>query len=219
MNRITSRLIGGPVLLLLLAASAALAQGTATLTGGVAPGVGTPYTKFTFACQLVLPANPLFCPPPWVRAVRSSGETYSNPLPPAAGNDSNFANGEGFENRFIHLPDGVYQHQFVAVVNVKEERVPFAAPELGRGERSVCWSPDGQRIAFESTQGGNDEIFSAARDGSGVVRLTNSTSMDRHPAWSPDGTRIAFSSDRVSLCGRPSANLDMEACLSQPHEL
>jgi hypothetical protein len=48
------------------------------------------------------------------------------------------------------------------------------------------------RIAFVSTRDGNEEIYTASPDGSGVTRLTNDPASDREPAWSPDGTRIAF---------------------------
>jgi Tol biopolymer transport system component len=58
------------------------------------------------------------------------------------------------------------------------------------------WSPDGQRIAFESDRSGNWDIWAINLDGSGPTNLTNSVSLDRYPAWSPDGTRIAFTSDR-----------------------
>ena len=50
------------------------------------------------------------------------------------------------------------------------------------------------RIAFTSYRAGGGEIFVMNADGSGVVRLTDNASYDRHPKWSPDGTRIAFES-------------------------
>jgi TolB protein len=59
-----------------------------------------------------------------------------------------------------------------------------------------CWSPDGKRFAFSSTHEGNQEIYTAAADGSHLVRLTQSPGIDTHPAWSPDGQTIAFATDR-----------------------
>jgi Tol biopolymer transport system component len=64
-----------------------------------------------------------------------------------------------------------------------------------------AWSPDGQRIAFQSNREGTFEIYAMGADGSGPTRLTSNSAVDRDPAWSPDGTRIAFMSDRDSLVG------------------
>jgi TolB protein len=59
-----------------------------------------------------------------------------------------------------------------------------------------AWSPDGRRFAFSSTHDGNQEIYTAAADGSDVVRLSQSPGIDAHPCWSPDGRRIVFATDR-----------------------
>lgn len=58
------------------------------------------------------------------------------------------------------------------------------------------WSPDGERIAFQSSRGGNNEIYGMASDGSGQANLTRNAASDVNPAWSPDGSKIAFVSDR-----------------------
>ena len=58
------------------------------------------------------------------------------------------------------------------------------------------WSPDGKRFAFTSTHEGNQEVYTAAADGSDRVRLTQNPGQDAHPCWSPDGSRIAFATDR-----------------------
>lgn len=59
-----------------------------------------------------------------------------------------------------------------------------------------AWSPDGRRFAFSSTHDGNQEIYTAAADGSDLVRLTQSPGLDAHPCWSPDGESILFATDR-----------------------
>jgi hypothetical protein len=63
-------------------------------------------------------------------------------------------------------------------------------------DSAPTWSPDGGRLAFETTRDGQSEIYVTNLDGSGVVRLTANPANDSSPAWSPDGRRIAFASDR-----------------------
>jgi Tol biopolymer transport system component len=58
------------------------------------------------------------------------------------------------------------------------------------------WSPDGNRIAFESNRSGDFEIYVMSADGSNQDRVTNDPAEDGNASWSPDGTRIAFDSDR-----------------------
>jgi Tol biopolymer transport system component len=58
------------------------------------------------------------------------------------------------------------------------------------------WSPDGERIAFQSYKGGNYHVWTMRPDGSGRRQLTFGQHDDREPRFSPDGTRVALSSDR-----------------------
>jgi TolB protein len=48
------------------------------------------------------------------------------------------------------------------------------------------WSPDGNRIAFESDSFGNGEIFIMNADGSEKRNLTRDVGLDRHPVFSPN---------------------------------
>jgi TolB protein len=57
-------------------------------------------------------------------------------------------------------------------------------------------SPDGSRFAFTSTHEGNQEVYTAAIDGSSVVRVTQSAGIDSHPCWTPDGRFLVFATDR-----------------------
>lgn len=59
------------------------------------------------------------------------------------------------------------------------------------------YSPDGRRVAFCLTEGGNTDIWVMNADGSGAHRVTKDPSIDVSPTWSPDGTKIAFTSDRA----------------------
>lgn len=52
------------------------------------------------------------------------------------------------------------------------------------------------RLAFVSNRDGHEEIYLVNADGSGLVRLTESTGRSKDPAWSPDASVLAFTSDR-----------------------
>ena len=49
-------------------------------------------------------------------------------------------------------------------------------------------SPDGLRIAYRR----NGDIYVADSDGTGAIRLTDSSEFEGYPAWSPDGSMIAY---------------------------
>jgi len=66
----------------------------------------------------------------------------------------------------------------------------------GASEGWPTWSPDGQRIAFQSDRSGNWDIWIINADGSGLVQLTRHTAHDRYASWSPDGSKMAFTSNR-----------------------
>ena len=64
-------------------------------------------------------------------------------------------------------------------------------------ETSPTWSPEGGRIAYESDQSGNLDIWVSQISGGSAVDLTEDfTGDDFGPSWSPDGGQIAFYSAR-----------------------
>jgi Tol biopolymer transport system component len=57
----------------------------------------------------------------------------------------------------------------------------------------AAWTPDGKRIAFESDQGGQLNLFWELADGSGgLERLTTSEDIQSPQSFSPDGQLLAF---------------------------
>jgi hypothetical protein len=58
--------------------------------------------------------------------------------------------------------------------------------------REPAWSPDGSRIAFTCIVAASNDVCVINRDGTGLVRLTNSDASESSAAWSPDGLFIAF---------------------------
>ena len=64
-----------------------------------------------------------------------------------------------------------------------------------RSQRHPAFSPDGRRLAFESTRSGSVEIWACAADGSDPVQLTSfGGPLTGSPQWSPNGAQIVFDS-------------------------
>ena len=57
-------------------------------------------------------------------------------------------------------------------------------------------SPDGSRVAFIATVGGNTDIYIRERARNAKSRLTFEPTRDLAPVWAPDGKRIVYASTR-----------------------
>jgi dipeptidyl aminopeptidase/acylaminoacyl peptidase len=73
---------------------------------------------------------------------------------------------------------------------------PVPLTENPSFDSAPAFSPDGTKIAFQSSRDGDNEVFVMGSDGSDPTNLTNNTVYDAAPNWSPDGSKIAFSSQR-----------------------
>ncbi len=62
-------------------------------------------------------------------------------------------------------------------------------------DRQPVWSPDGQKVAFQSFRDGYYHIWMINKDGSDLKQVTSGVFDEREPDWSPDGKYIVYSSD------------------------
>jgi Tol biopolymer transport system component len=97
----------------------------------------------------------------------------------------------GYEQRF-----GSFFNPRIFTSNLDGNDFTLLITSGSGGEPTTpSWSPDGQKIAFETGFIYRD-IYTMNADGTGVTQITRHH-MDVAPAWSPDGTKIVFS--RVTL--------------------
>ncbi len=79
-----------------------------------------------------------------------------------------------------------------------EEIHKFPDPQKAKERNEwLTLSPDGKWIAYQSTQGGNEDIYVMPARGGDPVRITEDAASDRWPAWSYDGQLLAFNSSRT----------------------
>ena len=64
--------------------------------------------------------------------------------------------------------------------------------------RTPVWSPDGQKIAFSSNDGGAIDIWMLNLRDNSRHRLTRDMAVDLNPAWHPDSERLIFQSRHPS---------------------
>jgi eukaryotic-like serine/threonine-protein kinase len=77
--------------------------------------------------------------------------------------------------------------------------------------RSPIWSPDGQRVAFQSDREGDLSIFVQRADGAGAAeRLTKPERDAAHTpeSWSPDGRTLLFSAKKDGVFSLWAVSLD-----------
>ena len=68
------------------------------------------------------------------------------------------------------------------------------ADRLQSGDGNAAYSPDGRRIAFESSRSGVGNIWVCDSDGTNPVQLTTFEGHAGTPRWSPDGRKLVFDS-------------------------
>jgi TolB protein len=60
-------------------------------------------------------------------------------------------------------------------------------------EYNPSWSPDGDRIAFDSLRSGAWDVYTIEADGGGELNVTGDLAGEaKEPDWAPDGSKLAF---------------------------
>ena len=81
--------------------------------------------------------------------------------------------------------------------------------DTSRRNSLPAMSPDGSRVAYVSTRGGEaPNVWMIGVDGKNMTQLTDNEGPDVQPYWYPDGRRVAFLSTRQDGLGLWSVALD-----------
>ncbi len=88
-----------------------------------------------------------------------------------------------------------------------------AAIQLTRSghDSSPAWSPDGKRLAFLSSRGGDSQVFLLFMDGGEANQFTHLSTGADIVKWSPDGKTIAFTSSVYPDCKDDTCNSARDA--------
>jgi TolB protein len=107
--------------------------------------------------------------------------------------------------RIVFAADAAHGTRQLFVLDVRTHHVRRLTRPGARGWTAdePAWSPRGGRVAFIRYRRGTlPDLYTVRLDGTGLRRLTRSTSTELDPAWSPTGSRIAYTRSRDETpCG------------------
>lgn len=94
------------------------------------------------------------------------------------------------------------QHPKIYIYNVKSNSKNLVVNAEG-SNLSPSFSPDGQKILYSSTVGGNADIYEMRLSDGSIKQLTTLPSTEVQPSYASDGKSFVYTSDKVRA-GRPS---------------
>jgi hypothetical protein len=136
------------------------------------------------------------------------------------GQSAFYPSGEGtliyYRSSSDTLPSGSRQMFWVDRTGKSSGPLGGATP-VGANAPTLRLSPDGKRVAFHESSGGNVDVSIFDIDRNLGARLTTDPSQDSFPAWSPDGERVIFFSIRspIGIYEKPSNGAIAERILSE----
>ena len=95
-------------------------------------------------------------------------------------------------------PDNPEGRNHIFSIDLASGRISQLTSGRNHHDQHPKWSPDGRRISFISSRGGNFDLWMMNADGTNVERLTDHPAADYDPIWAPDGQSLIFSSERDS---------------------
>ena len=88
-------------------------------------------------------------------------------------------------------------------------------------DTSPSYSPDGEKIVFNSDRSGSPQLYIMDKDGSNIKRISKGKGVYGNPVWSPRGDLIAFVKNRKPnfYIGVMDTNGDNERIIVQDFSL
>lgn len=97
---------------------------------------------------------------------------------------------------------------YTVTLGVSRATTPVRVSSVQYNDLGPEWSPDGSRIAFNSSRQNGPEIYVMNPDGSGVHEVTDASGLDYCPSWSPDGRQLVYAGQNGRDVGIYLVNVD-----------